>query len=200
VLPAFFALISRSESVSRNFQLKRRPRCADSFSMSLTDDQKKQVTRWLQDGAKLSDVQTRLEKEFAIRMTYMDVRFLVDDLKVLPKDAEQPKSPEPALQKSAAPLASAAAQTAAKPAPAPLAPGPQAPPEKKVSVTVDTVVRPGAMISGNVTFSDGKVVGWYLDQFGRLGLAPKDKGYRPSQEDLEEFQIALQDELAKQGY
>jgi hypothetical protein len=167
--------------------------------MSLTDDQKKQVTQWLQGGAKLSDVQTRIEKEFGLRMTYMDVRFLVDDLKVLPKDAEQPKSLEPALPKAASPLAPAAAQPAAKPAPAPLAPGPQAT-AGKVSVTVDTVVRPGAMISGNVTFSDGKVVGWYLDQFGRLGLAPKDKGYRPSPEDLEEFQIALQDELAKQGY
>ena len=65
---------------------------------------------------------------------------------------------------------------------------------------MDSVVRPGAMISGNVTFSDGKSAGWYLDQMGRLGMAPMEKGYRPSPADVEEFQLALQDELAKKGF
>ncbi len=38
---------------------------------------------------------------------------------------------------------------------------------------VDTVARPGAMVSGSVTFSDGQKGHWYLDQMGRLGVAPE---------------------------
>ena len=70
----------------------------------------------------------------------------------------------------------------------------------KVSLTVDSVTRPGAMVSGNVKFSDGKSASWFLDQYGRLGLAAKEQGYRPPEADLREFQTALQSELAKLGF
>jgi len=50
--------------------------------MSLTDDQKKRVTEWINAGLKLSEIQERLGTEFDLRMTYMDVRLLVDDLKL----------------------------------------------------------------------------------------------------------------------
>ena len=33
---------------------------------------------------------------------------------------------------------------------------------------------------------------WHLDQAGRLGLAPKQPGYRPSAADLQQFQAALE--------
>jgi hypothetical protein len=64
---------------------------------------------------------------------------------------------------------------------------------------VDKVTRAGALVSGNVTFSDGQKAGWYLDQMGRLGMAPTEKGYRPSPADVEEFQLALEKELARLG-
>ena len=67
-------------------------------------------------------------------------------------------------------------------------------------MSVDRVTRPGAVVSGNVTFSDGKSAQWYLDQLGRLGMVPKEQGYRPSQNDLMGFQAQLQKELAKLGY
>ena len=69
-----------------------------------------------------------------------------------------------------------------------------------VSVAVYLVPRPGSLVSGKVKFSDGKAAEWYLDQMGRLGLAPKEQGYKPSQEDLMEFQTELQNELAKLGF
>src|SRR5262249_41923373 len=69
-----------------------------------------------------------------------------------------------------------------------------------VSVTVDHVARPGALVSGIVTFSDGKTAEWYLDQAGRLGVVAKEQGYRPSQPDVLAFQTQLQRELAKVGY
>ena len=58
---------------------------------------------------------------------------------------------------------------------------------------------PGAMVSGKVTFSDGVKAAWHLDQAGRLGLAPTQPGYRPSAADLQEFQMALEQQLAKMG-
>ena len=60
-----------------------------------------------------------------------------------------------------------------------------------VSVEVDTVTPPGAMASGTVVFSDGQRKKWTLDQFGRLGLSGGDEGYKPSDEDVMEFQKQL---------
>lgn len=157
--------------------------------MTLTDPQKETARRWIADGMKLSDFQKRLESEFGLKFTYMEVRMLVDDLKVLPKDPEPPKQPEPA----------AAAAPAGQPADAGLL-DPAAPVGGKgVQVTVDTVVRPGAMVSGRVVFSDGQGGAWYVDNYGRPGLVPDTKGYRPIAPDLQEFQVALEKELVKLG-
>jgi transposase len=72
--------------------------------MVLTDEQKQSVAAWIEEGAKPADVQARLEKEFDIRMTYMEVRFLIDDLKVMPKDpVPPPEPPKPAESESAEP-------------------------------------------------------------------------------------------------
>lgn len=171
--------------------------------MNLNEEQKKQVIQWLDEGAKVADVQNRLEKTFQLRMTYMEVRFLVDDLKVLPKDPVPPKAPEapakpaaPAVPATPAPVGGPAAAIPLEQQPEPPLPGGGG----GVKVTVDAVVRPGAMISGQVTFSDGKTAAWYLDQMGRLGMVASEKGYRPSAPDVEDFQMALQDELARKGF
>ena len=164
--------------------------------MNLTDDQKKQVSVWITEGAKLAEIQSRLAAEFGIKLTYMDTRFLVDDLKLVPKDPEPPKAPEPAP--------AAKPPLAAKPVPPGEEPDevlpPTAPNGGKVSVTVDQITRPGAIVSGKVTFTDGQTADWYLDQMGRLGVVPKQQGYKPAAADVQEFQIALQQEMAKLGY
>ena len=162
--------------------------------MNLTEQQRQQVGAWIAEGAKLSDIQGRLAKEFGLKLTYMEARFLVDDLKLVPKDPEPPKTPEPP--------AADAKPADAKPAPgedAPLA-DEALPPASKVAVTVDQITRPGSIISGKVSFSDGQEAGWYLDQAGRLGLVPKQQGYKPSAADIQDFQMALQREVAKLGY
>jgi len=61
------------------------------------------------------------------------------------------------------------------------------------------MTQPGMAVSGKVTFSDGKNALWYVDQYGRPGLVPEEKGYRPSREDLQEFQLALDKELTRMG-
>ena len=156
--------------------------------MNLTEDQRQRVTAWILQGARLAEIQSRLAAEFGVKLTYMETRFLVDDLKLVPKDPEPPKVVEP----PAAPKAPEA-KPAGGEAPLPPAGG-------KVSVGVDKVTRPGAIVSGKVTFSDGQTADWYLDQTGRLGVVPKQQGYKPTQADVQDFQIALQEEMAKLGY
>jgi len=158
--------------------------------MNLDEAQRQTVVKWISEGAKLSEIQKRL-LELGLKLTYMEVRFLVDDLKLTPKDPEPPK---PVVAPAAAPAATpvAAGLPAISPEPAPLPGG--------VSVSVDQITKPGAMISGKVTFSDGQIADWYLDQTGRLGVVPKVAGYKPSPVDVQDFQLALQQEIAKLGY
>jgi hypothetical protein len=153
--------------------------------MKLDEAQRLAVTKWIADGAKLSEIQSRLAAEFSLKLTYMEARFLVDDLKLTPKDPEPPKVVAPP------------ALAAAPPATAPVAPAPAG---GKVAVTVDQITKPGAMISGKVAFSDGQLADWYLDQTGRLGVVPKQTGYKPTADDVKDFQLALQQEVAKLGY
>jgi hypothetical protein len=164
--------------------------------MNLDEGQRRQVAEWIEQGLKLSEIQTRIGKELGVTMTYMDVRFLIDDLKLKPKDVEPPAPPTiaPAKQPvAAATTPGTSGAGAAGVANEPMIGG-------SVSVAVDHVARPGAIVSGRVTFSDGQGGAWLIDQMGRPGLVPDQQGYRPSPEDITAFQTKLQDELAKLGF
>ncbi len=162
--------------------------------MQLDDAQRKKVAAWVAEGLKLSEIQNRLSSELGLRMTYMEVRMLVDDLKLVPKDVEPPKSASPLMN----PGPAAAAPPSGKPAGKEPAPPPANLPGG-VTVGVDQIARPGAMVSGKVTFSDGNKAEWYFDHNGRLALATQKQGYRPSPQDLQDFQAALDAELSKMG-
>ena len=164
--------------------------------MQLTEEQKRAICIWIEEGLTLAQIQDRLGKELDLRMTYMEARMLVDDLKLLPKETvvEAPKpAAEPAL-----------------PAAANMPPGPGTEDDPgqgseegavpgDVKVKVDALTRPGAMVSGSVTFSDGQSAGWYLDAMGRLGMVPPSPGYRPPQGEIQTFQMLLENELTKMG-
>lgn len=167
------------------------------MGMNLNESQQKTVAAWVAEGLKLSEIQNRLASEFAARLTYMEVRLLVDDLKLKLKDPDPPKAPAP-TPSLAAPVPSAAEpgdMAAPEPEPAPAAPG-----AGNVSITVDQLARPGALVSGKVKFSDGKSADWYLDQTGRLGVVPQEQGYKPSAADVQQFQMALEREMMKMGF
>ena len=162
--------------------------------MKLEDHQRQAVAQWIAAGAKLSEVQSRLASEFGVKLTYMEARFLVDDLKLTPKDPEPPKVVAPPA--AAKPLATTPIPAGEASAADEILP----PVGGNVSVSVDQITRPGAMISGKVNFSDGQIADWYLDQTGRLGVVPKQPGYKPAAADVQAFQLALQQEIAKLGY
>mgnify|MGYP006099389869 FL=1 len=149
--------------------------------MSLTDSQKTTVSTWIADGKSLAEVQVLLREEFSISMTYMDVRFLVDDLNIVFTE------PEPEATKDVDAQAEASELAETQPA--------------GVTVDVDAIPRPGALVNGSVVFSDGVKLGWQLSSTGQLGLIPGDDAdYRPNPEDLQNFQDQLQDVLRQKGY
>jgi hypothetical protein len=167
-------------------------------NMNLDESQRKKVAEWIKQGLKLAEIQNRLVSELGVKMTYMEVRLLVDDLKLVPKDVEPPRA-SGVLAAGPGPASGGAHRGASdsktgteKAQPATGAGG-------GVSVAVDQLARPGAVVSGKVTFSDGNRAEWYLDQAGRLGLVAQQPGYRPPAADVQKFQAALETELAKMG-
>lgn len=176
--------------------------------MELSEQQRQAVKEWLAAGASLSDVQKKLKSEFGITLTYIDVRLLVLDIGAEVKDKPEPKPPKAETPPPAAvpqeddPYAEddnqeAMAPEDGAPADAPLPDGAQG---SKVVLSLDRLVVPGAMVSGDVTFSDGMKARWLIDQMGRFGLEPAKPGYRPSSPDLQAFQAQLRLELQRHGY
>lgn len=134
----------------------------------LSPDQIEALKHLAAKGATLSDLQRYLKEEQQVSITYMDTRFLILDLGI---ELLEEKEAEPAAESLETPSAPV--------------------PTGKVTVTMDHITLPGAMVSGKVTFSDGESAIWMLDTNGRPGLDPDTAGYRPSQEDIMAFQTQL---------
>lgn len=162
--------------------------------MNLDETQTKRVREWIDQGLKVAEIQTLLDKELGLRLTYMEARLLLDDLKLRPKDPPPAAKPPPSnLAAPSMPEAKGAAPAAVQPATPPK-------PGGGVSVSVDDIARPGALVSGKVTFRDGQAADWQLDQYGRLAVVPKKQGYKPAQAEVVEFQTELDSVLSRLGF
>ncbi len=162
--------------------------------MDLTDEQKQKVTEWVSQGLNLSDIQKKLDEEFSVSLTYLDIRFLIDDLNLEIPENEPKPSANDDLQgdgeaKPQEPKTDDSGFADLEPAG-----------REGVAVELDRITKPGAVVSGKVTFSDGKSSNWALDQAGRLMLEGAEQGYKPSQEDLQAFQQELSRQLQQQGF
>jgi hypothetical protein len=159
--------------------------------MNFTDEQKSAVVDWLGQGRSLSDIQQALKVDFNLKITYMELRFMVDDLEI-PLSEDTSEDPAEAGDDPAD-----ASEDAAD---AVLEPEPVLDPSG-VQIDVDALVLPGALVSGSVTFSDGESLKWQLAATGQLGLIPGDNpDYRPSPEDVQSFQEQLEEVLRSKGY
>ncbi len=192
--------------------------------MTLTPEQKQSVASWVAAGDNLSAVQKKLAEQFKISLTYMDVRFLVDDLGLELKNAA-PKADVSDVSKSAGAAVPRAPAPEKKgfidkmkekvglgPAeedelPAEGLPEPDADElsdapagQAGLRLEIDRIVRPGAAVSGSVIFSDGVSGKWALDQYGRLMLDTGNPGYKPSAPDVQAFQLELQTQLQRHGF
>lgn len=168
--------------------------------MELNEVQRQAVRDWVAAGATLSDVQKRLKAEFDLVATFMEARLLVLEVGAAIKDKSepaQPKKPRPVPAEMAGQdhYDAEEADDAALP-PDDLPPGAGS----RVRVSLDKIVPAGAMISGSVVFSDGTQARWQVDRMGRLALDGPPAGFRPSAEDVREFQVQLQSLVAGRGY
>lgn len=154
--------------------------------MELTDSQKSAVINYIQEGRSIAEVQRMLLEEHKLSMTYMDVRFLVDDLDITMVEAEEEAEEDAAGEAKPAMDAELVDEGGSG----------------SVKVEVDAVMRPGALVSGSVKFSDGVSLGWQLGASGQLGLIPDENNpeYRPAAHDLQEFQAQLQEVLQQKGF
>ncbi len=127
------------------------------------------IAKLLSQGMSLSDVQKHLEVEHAIKLTYMDLRLISADLNV---DWSRQETAKPIPDLSEIPA--------------------DDPPPSATQVNVSKVVRPGALFSGDVTFKSGARGEWALDRYGRLALNQAEGAAKPTEDDLQDFQVELQ--------
>ena len=196
--------------------------------MELTDTQKEAVASWFTSGASLDEIQKRIKSEFGIHMTYLDVRLMVAELPQPVEAGEADGAGEGEAGEREAGEGTKTTRTPKTPRTEPLecdqefSDGPEshkgegkALPEGEESpegeecpegqalpaptVTIDALMLPGTLASGDVTFSDGKAGKWYLDQMGRLGIGNLPEGYRPSPTDAALFQQQLMGLLQAKG-
>ncbi len=162
-----------------------------SQSKSLSPEQISQIQAWADEGDGFPEIQKKLRDELEIRITYLETRFLLEDLKIELKPVPEPEpQPEAAAGAVTAPEADSADGVE------------DLPPNDEVTtarVSVDALLRPGAIISGKVDFGGGNVASWWLDQMGRLGMDPMDNGFRPSEAQVLAFQNELRGVIQKNG-
>lgn len=140
-----------------------------------SEEQLQQLQQWVSEIQSVSELQTKINATFNTHLTYLEVRFLLDDLQL------ELKKKEAKVEEDVSKMDSNVANFV----------------NEGVQVQVDPVTRPGMIFNGNVRFSDGQNASWGLDQFGRISLKPEQEGYKPSQEDIAQFQELLQQQLSE---
>ncbi len=187
--------------------------------MEVTEAQRNQfIQKCLEEGMSLSQVQDQLAQNFAIHMTYMELRMLTAELQVnwekqdaramaargtkpapggaTPQDAPAPGEWEDTPAQESQEEPDYPAQEPPPPAAEQLPPSPQNGTLRgDTTVEVSKVVRPGASLSGTVKFGSGASGEWYVDAYGRLGLNLDEGSAKPDQQDVQEFQVELQKAL-----
>lgn len=147
----------------------------------MTEQERKRVVgQKLNEGYSLADVQRLLDEEYGEKITFLDLRMLAAELEVDWDhiDEEQGKGQEVIQDVSKAPTGETEAGA--------------------TQVSISKVVRPGAVLSGDVVFKSGVSAEWYVDASGRLGLNPQGEG-QPTEEDIQDFQEELQRQVSEQG-
>ena len=163
---------------------------------------KRFMAQELENGKSLSEIQKLVNEKFSQRMTYMEIRILASELDTVDWKALDPRAQAEAAKKAKEEAKKAAApgepggdlpeagEADASPADAPAGGA------GKTVVELSKLVRPGMMLSGTVKFASGSTAEWYVDNMGRLGLGNL-KGAKPTPEDIEAFQIELENVARK---
>ncbi len=173
--------------------------------MELTEEQKAAVAQWFADGMSLDEIQKRIRSEFDIHMTYLDLRLLVAELPQPKEEAGEADKADGTDETGETDGTNGTDGTEEKDGADGEMPqegdgGEESQGVSAPTVTIDALMLPGTIASGDVTFSDGQKGKWFLDQMGRLGLGGDlPQGYRPSPTDAALFQQQLMQLLQSKG-
>lgn len=159
-----------------------------NIAKSLTEEQIETIRSWAEAGDGLSEIQQKLQSDMEQKITYLETRFLLEDLKIELLPEPEPE-PEPEEEDVAEDSGDSQEDEASE--------GQVG--DAEASVRIDKVVRPGALVSGRVQFAGGKSTAWWLDQMGQLGMEPFEDGFKPNEEQLMSFQKGLQAAIQKSG-
>ena len=131
---------------------------------------KKIIAAGLQEGLNLNEIHRLLSSEHEVKMTFMELRLLSAEIEDADWSQFDPKKEETEEEDEAS-----------------------SEPEiqQGTQVEISKIQRPGAMYSGSVTFLSGVKGEWYVDQFGSLGLNMEDETQKPTEEDMQDFQVTL---------
>jgi len=160
-----------------------------SSPKSLSPEQISQIQAWADEGDGFPEIQKKLRDDFEIRITYLETRFLLEDLKIELKPAPVAE-PEPEVVADEAPAGDEPVEDGNLP---------DDDGTGTAKVSIDALLRPGAIISGKVDFGGGNIASWWLDQMGRLGMDPMENGFRPSESQVLAFQDELRAVIQKSG-
>jgi len=176
------------------------------------DQIKRYIAEKVSAGVPLSKIQDMLGEEKGVRMTFMELRLIASELETLdwsktekelkpepkaaaaqPKDAELSEDEELPLDDE--PLTDEEASLDGEDAAGDALPDDGAP--TGTVVELSKIVKPGMLAGGTVKFASGVTAGWFLDQYGRLGL--ENASGKPDAKDVEGFQLELQKLLSNKG-
>ncbi len=189
----------------------------------MTEEQKKAVASWADEGAGISEIQNRLASEFDVHMSYMETRLMLMDINVSVKDkvtapkkndsdgistgeaevSEDEDGEEYAGDEDSADADSADALSGGADGEETADEGESGEKENSggdVSVEVNRIAQPGFVVTGSAVFPDGVSAEWGITNDGRISFVPSKPGYRPSAEDMRKFQLKLRDALYGKGY
>ena len=148
----------------------------------MTNDERKQVVRQLlKEGRTLSEIQDYLRKEKGDSITYMELRLLLSEMPEVKLPEKELPKPPPSAVAAATTVGDAKKEAGGK-----------------LSISVDQMPAPGAMLSGYARFSSGAKAHWFLDEMGRLGIEPELGSSKPTQKDTQEFTTELKRMLQHQ--
>jgi len=140
----------------------------------MSDQKTKEIVyNLLNDGIKLSEIQDVLKNEHQINMTFLDLRLLAAGLENVDWGQHEPEQEAEEDAQDAVPQSG----------------------DGETHIEVSKLARPGAIANGSVQFASGATADWLVTSMGQLSL--ENNIGEPTPEDIQDFQVKLQDALAQ---
>lgn len=136
---------------------------------------KKLIKSHLDEDLTLNEIHKLLSTEHDVKITFMELRLISSEIEDMDWGKFDPKAEEEDEE-----------ENEVREAPVPV---------EATQIEISNIQRPGTMASGTVTFLSGLKGEWYVDTMGQLGLNMANDDDKPSEEDMQDFQVQLQRQI-----